>query len=201
MKFKTTAIALAVAGTVAAPVAVQAGADEIYASARVGLVNTDTGGISEMRVRSLASRFGMKGETDLGNGMSGFGKYEWDVDMEGGASPTLRHRIVGLKGDFGSVTLGQTYHTFYNHVVGPLDLPWWGSGYQMISYTGRTGDAISYAGSAGSISYGLTGYFSPGGEEGLDGTEVGATFGIGDMNLGIAIQDLEVNADAATGIA
>ena len=41
MKFRTTAIAMAVAGTVAAPVAVQAGADEIYASARIGLWNVE----------------------------------------------------------------------------------------------------------------------------------------------------------------
>jgi predicted porin len=198
MNIKYTAIALAVAGTVAAPMAAQA---EVYASARVGLVNTDTGGVSELRVRSLASRFGLKSETDLGNGMTGFGKYEWDVDLEGADSVKLRQRIVGLKGDFGSVTLGQAYHTFYNFVVGPTDNPWWGSGYAMVSYTGRTGDAITYAGGAGDISFGVTGYLNGGGEEGLDGTEFGASFGIGGMTLGVAVQDLEVNADAATGVA
>ncbi len=62
MKFKTTAIAMAVAGIVAAPVAVQAGADEIYASARVGLWNVDEGGLSDLEIRSFASRFGAKGE-------------------------------------------------------------------------------------------------------------------------------------------
>ncbi|MCP4982353.1 MAG: porin [Gammaproteobacteria bacterium] len=232
MKFKTSAIALAVAGTVAAPVVVQAGADELYASARVGLENIDSGDVSELRVRSMASRFGAKGETDLGNGMTGFGRYEWDVDFNtdtGEDDIGLRHRYVGLKGDFGSVLLGQTYHTFYNHVVGPNDNPWWSSGYAMVSYTGRTGNGITYAGSSGAFSFGLTAYFiddfedakaavpsvsappapievgsaatAESGDEGVDGVEFGVSFGIGDMTLGVAVQDIEAVDDAVTGIA
>ncbi len=211
MKFKTSAIALAVAGTVAAPVAVQAGADEIYASARVGLWNTDTGGVSDLDVASAASRFGARGETDLGNGMTGFGRYEWDVDFDNSkttfattdvnddgtvdssdtlstdASIKIRHRYVGLKGDFGSVLLGQTYHTFYNFVVGPTDTPWWGSGYAMVDYRGRTDNAITYAGSSGAVNFGVSAYFTRDGEEEApDKLEVGAAFGIGDMTLGVA---------------
>ena len=79
MKFKSSAIALAVAGTMAVPMAAQA---DIYASARIGLENNDTGGVSDLQVRSFGSRFGARGETDLGNGMTGFGRYEWDVDFE-----------------------------------------------------------------------------------------------------------------------
>jgi predicted porin len=81
MKFKTSAIALAVAGSVAAPMAAQA-EGSVYASARVGLENVDTAGISDVRMRSFGSRFGVRGETDLGNGMTGFGRYEWDVDFK-----------------------------------------------------------------------------------------------------------------------
>ena len=220
MNFKTSAIALAVAGSVAAPVAVQAGADEIYASARVGLWNYDTGGVSDLFVASAASRFGARGETDLGNGMTGFGRYEWDVDFDNAksfsatgvvidtdgdgigdtstdvsvstsdASIRLRHRYVGVKGDFGSVLLGQTYHTFYNFVVGPLDNPWWGSGYSMVNYRGRTDNAITYAGSAGAVNFGVSAYFrTDSEEEAPDQLEVGASFGIGDMTLGVALQN------------
>ncbi len=84
MKFKTSAIALAVAGVVATPMAAQA---DLYASARVGVESMDTGGIDELRVRSFASRFGVKSETDLGNGMTGFGRFEWDVDLTGKLKP------------------------------------------------------------------------------------------------------------------
>lgn len=205
MNFKKTLTALAVAGVIATPMAAQA---DLYASARIGLVNTDVdGGESVLEVRSLASRFGVKSEADLGNGMTGFGKYEWDVDMEGGDSVRLRHRIVGLKGDFGSVTLGQTYHTFYNFVVGPNDNPWWGSGYAMVSYTGRTDQAITYAGGTGDINFGLTTYLTDdtgdNGEEddAIDGTEIGASFGIGDMTLGVAVQSFEVVDNDVVGVA
>jgi predicted porin len=198
MNFKTTAIALAVAGSIAAPMAAQA---DVYASARIGLKNIDTGGVSETTVGGVASRFGIKSETDLGNGMTGFGKYEWGVSTEGAGVLSRRHAYVGLKGDFGSVLVGQTYHTFYNHVVGPLDIPWVGSGFAMVDYVGRTAEALTYAGGADAISYGATLYFNKDatattGEEGLNGVEVAATFGIGDMSLGVGVRDLEAGTSA-----
>jgi len=192
MNFKTSAIALAVAGTVATPMAAQA---DLYASARVGLENVDTAGISDVRMRSFGSRFGVRSETDLGNGMTGFGRYEWDVDFQSNNLSSnddisLRHRYVGLKGDFGSVTIGQTYHTFYNHVVGPLDNPWWASGYAMVNYRGRTDGAVTYSTTVGAATIGATGYFLWEGEEELpDQIELGASFGIGDMTLGVALQN------------
>jgi len=191
MKFKTTAIAMAVAGTVAAPVAVQAGADELYASARIGVWDVNQYDNNEIDVRSFSSRFGAKGETDLGNGLTGFGRYEWDVDFNndiGEDDISVRHRYVGLKGDFGSVLLGQTYHTFYNFVVGPNDNPWWHSGYEMVNYRGRTDDAVTYAGSAGEFNFGATAYMTTANDDNVDQWELGASMGIGDLTLGLAVQ-------------
>ena len=200
MNFKRTLTALAVAGVIATPMAAQA---DLYASARIGLINTDTGGLSQMEVNGVASRMGAKSETDLGNGMTGFGKYEYSVNVDGGA-PTLglRHGLVGLKGDFGSVTLGQTYHTFYNYVVGPMDNPWRGSGFAQVAYVGRTPDAISYAGGSGGVSFGATAYMvEDANEDALDGTELGASFGVGGMTLALAMKDAEVFDDAIVGLA
>ena len=198
MKFKTSAIAMAVAGTVAAPQLVQAGADEIYASARVGVEQVDTADVSDLRVRSFGSRFGARGETDLGNGLTGFGRYEWDVDFgdfvdtispDSDAGVQIRHRYVGLKGDFGSVLLGHTYHTFYNFTVGPIDQPWWGSGYAMVNYVGRTPEAVTYAGSSGAVNFGLTAHmFRESEEEAIDVLELGGSAAIGDMTLGVALR-------------
>ncbi|MCP4389748.1 MAG: porin [Gammaproteobacteria bacterium] len=208
MKFKTSAIALAVAGVVAAPMAAQA---DIYASARVGVENVDTGGVSDLRMRSFGSRFGAKSETDLGNGMTGFGRFEWDVDFKDhnedvntadadGDDVDLRHRYVGIKGDFGSITIGQTYHTFYNHVVGPLDNPWWASGYAMVNYNGRQDGAVTYAGGTGAMTFGASLFFLREAEEDKpDEIELGASFGIGDMTLGVALQN--VASDRAHGSA
>jgi len=203
MKFKTTAIAMAVAGIVAAPVAVQAGADEIYASARVGMWNVDQSDSQNSEIRSFSSRFGAKGETDLGNGLTGFGRYEWNVDMNSGSSFSLRHRYVGLKGDWGQVHLGQTNQTFYNFVVGPVDNPWWHSGYAMVNYRSRTGDAITYAGGSGNFNFGATAYMvkegdsvanggvAPDDDDDIDAFEVGASMAIGDMTLAGAYQSTE----------
>ncbi len=194
MKFKTSAIALAVAGTVAAPMAVQA-EGEAYASARVGLWNVDVdGGNSDLELRSFSSRFGVRGETDLGNGMTAFGRYEWDVDFNDENSTEtigVRHRYVGLKGDFGSLTLGQTGHTFYNFSVAPWDLPWWHVGYVVVSYPNRTDNAITYSGGTDMFQFGITGYFTneDAGEDAPDGVEAGVSFGIGDMTLGIALKN------------
>lgn len=211
MKLKTSAIAVAVAGTLATPMAAQA---DVYASVRIGVENVDTDGVADLRTRSFGSRFGIRSETDLGNGMTAFGRYEWDVDFKDhnedvNTSATasgdkddidIRHRYVGLKGDFGSVTIGQTYHTYYNHIIGPTDQPWWGAGYAMVNYNGRTDGAVSYAGSFGAASVGLTGYFFRESEEDApDLLEAAVSFGIGDMTLGIGLQN--VASDGSHGSA
>jgi predicted porin len=200
MKFKTTAIALAVAGIVAAPVAVQAGADEVYASARVGIKYTDTGGAADFDVKSFASRFGMRGETDLGNGITGFGRYEFGVNSAESSSNTItsRHLYVGLKGDFGSVLLGQTYHTFYNYVVGPLDNPWWHSTGTMVESVGRKPAGLTYSGGAGAVSFGATVYMVSDAEETpADVIELGASFAVGDSTIGVGYRS--VDEDGAVG--
>jgi predicted porin len=197
MKFKTTAIALAVAGSVAAPVAVQAGADEIYASARIGAwsVKEDTNNVS---VESFNSRFGAKGETDLGNGLTGFGHYEFNVDFNGDEDLSLRHRYAGLKGDFGSVMVGQTNHTFYNFTVGPVDNPMWTSGYSMVDYRGRTDQGLTYAGGSGNFNFGATVYATANDEDTIDQWEAAGSMAIGDMTLAIAAlgtKDAKIGSD------
>ena len=204
MKLKTTAIAMAVASIVAPPVAVQAGAGELYASARVGVWNLDEGGVNDLDVRSFDSRFGAEGGTDLGNGLTGFGRYEWDVDFNndiGENTISVRHRYVGLEGDFGSVLAGQDYHTFYNFVVGPLDIPWWHSGYAMVAFVGRTDDAITYAGGSDNFTFGVTGYMVREAEEDpLDVYELGARYTFdNDMALSLAVQGTEADLDDGTG--
>jgi len=209
MKFRTTAIAMAVAGTVAAPVAVQAGADEIYASARVGIEYKDEGDTADFDIRSVGSRFGARGETDLGNGLTGFGRYEWQVDfnngdsddLSGDGSISIRHRYVGLKGDFGSALVGQTYHTFYNFVVGGTDVPWVGSGANQVAYVGRTDNGLTYAGSSDALAFGATVYMSRDAEEeAIDVYEVGGSFTFGnDMTLGLAVQGTAGDLDDGEG--
>ena len=196
MEVHKTVIAIAIAGTAVTPIIAQAGAGEIYASARVGIWNVDTDGVSNLELRSFASRLGMEGETDLGNGLTGFGHYEFDVDLDDDGSFGIRHRYVGLQGDWGRVWLGKDYHTWYNFVVGPLDVPWWHSGFAMVEFRSRTDNAISYASDAGAVKFGFTTYFvRDDEEEAPDLFEAGASFGLGDSTLAFAYSNV---ADGGT---
>ena len=83
------------------------------------------------------------------------------------------------------MTVGQTTHTFYNFGVGPVDNPWWHSGYTMVEYRSRTDNGITYAGGSGDFSFGSTLYATPDDEEeNIDQHELGASMAIGDMTLG-----------------
>jgi predicted porin len=220
MKFKTTAIAMAIAGITAVPVVAQADIGA-YASIRHGLISKDTGdgADSSINFQNRGSRIGFKGETDLGNGLTAFGKYEWGVNSESNnnvaeSDPaasqsslgSTRHGIVGLKGDFGSVTLGQTYHTYYNFVNGPVDIANWNSGFYSV---GRTGEAVSYAGDFGAVSVGATGYFRTDHtkfDNDMNGTEIAVGFDAGPVVIGVGVKsDSEAEGLAAiedrTGLA
>lgn len=54
-----------------------------------------------------SSKFGIKGTEDLSNGLQAIYKMEFDFDAENGVNET-RYGYVGLKGDFGTLTLGKT---------------------------------------------------------------------------------------------
>ena len=190
MKLKKTAIALAVASVSAAPMAASAADGAIYGSIRLGFENTSVdNGADSTQIRDYASRLGFRGETELSNGVTAYGRYEWGVRSQGSESASavgsvtldttdannpqvtttdatantafnLRHAVVGLKfGDHGNLFLGQTYHTWYNFISGSADAPWWGSGNASINYRGRTGNTISYAGDFGLFSFGISGVF------------------------------------------
>ena len=220
MNFKKTALVLAMAGVVAAPMAAQASAgDGAYASIRIGLqmvetnggFNANQGGVTDAdgnatvgsedtNIGGYASRFGFKGETDLGNGMTGFGQYQFSVDTDGSAA-TIGNRLAyaGIKGDFGAISVGREYATFYDHVVGVNDNPWAGSGYAMVEYRGRQSNGLTYAGSAGAVSYGITlqmdgqGVETSGDNEMMDAVELGLSFDAGFATIGVAMLNISGN--------
>jgi len=217
MKLKSSAIAVAVAGALGASMAAQAASDSgFYADLRIGFQNTDTGGVSELQIQNQVSRFGFRGTTDMGNGLEGFGRMEFGLNTEGsnnilGNDPdtglpnadedelantlTRRHAYVGLRGGWGEVKLGQTYHTFYSMIIGPLDNPMLGTAGAWLGYTGRTAQAITYTGNWGIFSLGATGYFDDSATgaapdnkpEDLDGYELAGAFQAGPINLAVGV--------------
>ncbi len=123
---KKSILALAVAGALALPFVAQA--DTIlYGSARVSvdyndetLDSVDINGAWD--VVNNSSRLGVVGSEDLGGGLSAVYRYEFGVDVtEGGNWDSNRPKYVGLKGGFGTLTLG-TQDTPYYNVAGITDI-------------------------------------------------------------------------------
>ncbi|MBS1223729.1 MAG: outer membrane protein (porin), partial [Proteobacteria bacterium] len=81
------------------------------------------GGSDAWDVYNNASRLGVRGEEDLGGGLSAIYQYEFGVDVtEGGNLNSNRPKWVGLRGNsWGSVTAGTQWTPYYN-VVGIGDI-------------------------------------------------------------------------------
>jgi predicted porin len=206
MNLKKTILALAVAGVAAAPMMASAaghGPDSaVYGSMRYGVESVDNGGTTERvtTLRNFGSRFGIKGETDLGNGMTAFGK--WEAHMFGAA---LRDFQIGLKGDFGQVYAGDGInHTWDSYMS--TDDTWWYGGQSHLS-DGVQSNAITYMGGAGAVSFGITAQMNAqavnANEETVDAIEVVVAFDAGPVNIAVGMTDVKtspVDTEAVTGL-
>ncbi|MBA6291638.1 porin [Colwellia sp. MB3u-70] len=98
---------------------------EVYGKANLSLQSSDEGEGSFTEVKSNASRIGLKGTHDLGEGLSVIYKAEFQVDLDGdsakGDSITDRNQYVGLAGGFGEVLLGKN-DTMLKQSQGKVDL-------------------------------------------------------------------------------
>jgi predicted porin len=202
MKLKNLTIAIAMATLAATSFAAQAeDGTSFYGSVRVGINNTDNGVVSSTQLQNWYSRMGFKAETEVADGLKGFGHYEFGVDTDSadnanGALST-RKAYVGLKGGFGRVRIGQDYHTFYNTVIAPMDIAWdaGGMGSSFLgTYTGRTGEALSYDTTVGKVGLGATMY--QGDDAYNDGYEFGATFDAGPVKVGLGYKDADFSGVA-----
>jgi predicted porin len=125
MKKSTLALAIAAALTGFGTVA-QADTT-LYGSARVSVDYTDLdvdGVDPSWDVYNNASRLGVRGEEDLGGGLSAIYQYEFGVDVTEGTTGfnSNRPKWVGLKGNsWGSVTAGTQWTPYYN-VIGIGDI-------------------------------------------------------------------------------
>lgn len=105
---KKNLIALAVTAAITAPMTAQA-APTIYGKLNQAIESVTDEGI---QVTSVASRLGVKGSEDLGNGLQAVYKIEFEVTMSddaGSAGPGIKNRnqYVGLAGGFGTVFMGR----------------------------------------------------------------------------------------------
>ncbi len=136
---KKSTLALAVAAALAGFGTIAHADTTLYGSARVSvdyddfdsdyargpngeLIRTNPGS-DAWDVYNNASRLGVRGEEDLGGGLSAIYQYEFGVDMtEGGNFNSNRPKWVGLKGSsWGSITAGTQWTPYYN-VIGVGDI-------------------------------------------------------------------------------
>lgn len=121
MKFTKQAIALAVLS--ASSFAASAATVDVYGKANLTFQMSDDGDGSYTEVKSNASRIGLKGSHELGNGLTVVYKAEFQVDMDGDADENIsdRNQYVGLKGSFGEVLIGKN-DTVLKQSQGKIDL-------------------------------------------------------------------------------
>lgn len=113
-------LAVTIASVLCTPLVAQAkddaknGSPKLYGKvhASYGTLETKVNGtttVDNWQARSHASRFGIKGERDLGDNLKAVYKFEWQVDYEQDTDAALdrRNMYVGLKGGFGEFRIGR----------------------------------------------------------------------------------------------
>ncbi len=110
---KKNIIALAIASAIAAPVAF-AEAPTVYGQANVAIenVDVDTNAATDdqnsgTQVNDRASRLGIKGSEDLGNGLKAIYKMAFSVNVTDSSTIGSRNQYVGLAGGFGTILMGR----------------------------------------------------------------------------------------------
>ncbi len=96
------------------------------------------------------SRWGIKGSSDISDGLSAVYQFETKIDSTDASNPGGRLSYAGISGGFGTLTMGQLWSASYNHIGGIQDI---GNVYGGGDFTARTADTISYAVSVGSLSF------------------------------------------------
>ena len=194
---KKQALTLAIAAALSAPSALAAqdtsgmrytsASEGFYASIRV---RYDSGATEEAKggFEDSSSRIGVRGTNDLGNGLEGFYRYEWEVDpvntTRGQPRDRTRLGFVGLRGGFGQVQVGTFWTQDYNWTHGSTDIANKHSG--NLSYTsdqpGRQNRALEYTtpdlnGFQGAVRVVMNGG-SGSGEKTLDAWNLAGTYSV-----------------------
>ena len=97
---------------------------DVYGKLNVSVQSSDSGEGAVSELKSNSSRFGLKGITQLDDGLSLVYKYEFQVDVTDESKEEnlkSRNQYIGLKGNFGEVLLGRN-DTVLKQSQGKFDL-------------------------------------------------------------------------------
>jgi hypothetical protein len=94
-----------------------------YGSLRPTFGVTSSDSADSWDVGDALSRIGIGAEHKLSNGMTGFAKGEFKVQIQGDAHfGDARKAYVGIKGDFGRFAIGKQSTTQYSLIADPVDI-------------------------------------------------------------------------------
>ncbi len=188
---------LVLAGVLSVPSVVFAEASW-YASLRAGVESS--GG--NLAVKDGASRWGIKGSAEAGEGLTAVYRFEHKITTPNAAQPGGRLSYVGLSGGFGTVTVGQIWNAAYNSTGAITDNAW----YYGDAQTGyRHGNAVSYAFSNDLMALQLDAIYGEGdGEDNpnddLEKIEFGLSVNIADMGkVAVSHTDNKFSEDRTQG--
>ena len=176
-------IAAAVAGALVAPAAMADGHGvAVSGSIRTGVEYTG----DDWQVADNYSRLRFKASSDLGNGQSAYMNYEFRVNSAQGSivtGDTQRLSYVGIKGDWGSLSLGAQWSTAFNTVGTFIDKTnrYGGTGNTCIQY--RMKNSVMLSTQLGGLSLMADAQMSTGGDT-VDRATVGGLFALGGLSLG-----------------
>ena len=148
-----------------------------YGSIRSGV---EFGGGMDARHVDAGSRFGVKGSSEVAEGLTANYNFEHKISSGNAGLPGGRLSYVGLSGGFGSLSIGQIWSASYNSAGAITDnSTFYGSSGTSV----RHGNVVSYAHSAGSVSFQVDLTMDGGWDSGghIDKGEFGLTVGIGDL--------------------
>jgi len=136
-----------------------------YARLDIGLANTTATGAADKGVLAADSGYntslwGIKGETDLGNGLKGFAQVEQSFAANGadglGGVGNARVGKIGVSGGFGVIELGAVWGPYDNSVIDAQDynkFSAWGKVLNKGAHGDNGNGTLASGNTAGSINY------------------------------------------------
>lgn len=189
MKFRKTAMAVALASMAAAPLA-QA---DVTLSGYIGVIIggsdfedpvTGDDGPGDLTMSSDDSTINVAASHTMNSGLTAYGNYRLDSGLTG-STPAGDNVWVGIKGGFGDIRLGEVPDASeYGQVAGDALLD-----------VGGENAGISYTGAFGPVTLGLN--WSP--QNNSDRTGAGIKFALGGFNIGIGAADLDGLTQTSAG--
>ncbi len=165
----------------------------------------EVGGGNDAKLADTGSRWGIKGTSEISDGLSAVYNFETTVNTSNASAGGGRHAYAGLSGGFGNLTIGHTWKPSMLHVGFVNDKSTWlgTSGVLSPASPGRQG-MVAYSYDAGAVSMGIGAMLDPNRDsgDGVDEIDFGMTFSLGDIGkIGLAYanqKDHDVEDSAIT---